>query len=132
MPSINKDLLALEKKFWTGDEAFYRENADASCLVAFAEMSGVMPNKDLAATAKDGNRWKKLDIEEKGMVQPSDDVAILTYQANAVRENGDAYAAIVSTGYVKRNDGWKMMFHSQTPMPNAKPDAKAAKQGKSA
>ena len=26
-----------------------------------------MSNKDIAATAKDGNRWKKLDIESKGL-----------------------------------------------------------------
>ena len=105
MKAIAKDLLALEKKFWTGDEKFYRENVDASCLIAFADMSGLMGNEDLAATAKDGNRWKKLDIVQKGFVQPSDGVSILTYEAKAVRENGDPYAAILSTGYVKRKDG---------------------------
>ena len=30
--------------------------------------------------------------------------------------NGEAYAALVSTGYVRRDDGWKMMFHQQTPL----------------
>ena len=70
MKAIKKDLLTLEKKFWTGDEKFYRENVDASCLIALADMSGVIGNKDLAATAKDGNRWKKLDIEEKGFCSP--------------------------------------------------------------
>ena len=29
---------------------------------------------------------------------------------------GEAYAALVSTGYVHRVNGWKMMFHSQTPL----------------
>ena len=29
MTAIEKDLLALEKKFWTGDEKFYREHVDA-------------------------------------------------------------------------------------------------------
>ena len=127
MKAIEKDLLVLEKKFWTGDEKFYRENVDASCLIAFAEMSGLMGNKDIAATAKDGNRWKKLDIEEKGFLQPSNDIAILTYEAKAVRGTGEPYAAIVSTGYVKRDNGWKMMFHAQTPLEDAKKKAEPTK-----
>ena len=127
MNALAKDLLALEKKFWTGDEKFYRENVDASCLIAFADMSGLMGNADLAATAKGGNRWKKLDMEQKGLVRPSDDIAILTYEAKAVRGTGEPYAAIVSTGYVKRDNGWKMMFHAQTPLPDKKAKAETSK-----
>ena len=116
MTEIEKDLLAIEKKFWTGDEAYYREHVDASCLVAFTEMSGLMSNQDLAATAKEGNRWKKLELDSKGLIRPTDDIAILTYEAKAERATGEPHHAIVSTGYVKRSDGWKMMFHSQTPL----------------
>ena len=117
MTATERDLLALEKKFWTGDTKFYRDNVDDTCLVAFgAEMAGVMSNKDVAATAKDGNRWKDLDIKLKGLIEPADDVAILSYEANATRSNGERYAALVSTGYAKRDDGWKMMFHQQTPL----------------
>ena len=116
MNAVEKDLLAIEKKFWTGDESYYRAHVDTSCLVAFAEMSGLMSNRDLAATAKDGNRWKKLELDSKGLVRPTDDIAILTYEAKAERATGKPHHAIVSTGYVKRSDGWKMMFHSQTPL----------------
>lgn len=116
MKAIEKDLLAIEEKFWSGDESFYHKHADSACLVAFEQMAGLMSNPDLAATVKDGNRWKKLDLEMKGLVRPCDEVAILTYEANAERANGEPHHALVSTGYVKREDGWKMMFHSQTPL----------------
>ena len=118
MTATEKDLLALEKQFWTGDKDFYRRNVDDSCLVAFGpEMAGVMSNKDIAATAKDGgNRWKNLDIQLKGLIEPSNDVAILSYEASATRDSGEPYAALVSTGYAKRDDGWKMVFHQQTPL----------------
>lgn len=33
-----------------------------------------------------------------------------------MKGNGEAYAALVSTGYVHRVNGWKMMFHSQAPL----------------
>ena len=96
MTATEKDLLALEKQFWTGDKEFYRRNVDDSCLVAFGpEMAGVMSNKDIAATAKDGgNRWKNLDIRLKGLIEPADDVAILSYEASATRDNGEPYAAL--------------------------------------
>jgi hypothetical protein len=111
------ELLVLERAFWTGDAAFFEENTDSECLVAFSpDMAGVMGNKDLADTAKDGNRWKALEIELKGTLQPSNDVAMLTYEARATRANGEAYAALVSTGYVRRGGNWRMMFHQQTPL----------------
>jgi hypothetical protein len=116
MTSVEQDLLALEKQFWTGDSAFYEQNVDESCLVAFnSDMAGVMSNSDLAATVKNGNRWKDIEIELRGLVKPSDDTAILSYQARATRDNSERYAALVSSGYAKRDGRWKLVFHQQTP-----------------
>ncbi|MEZ2332278.1 hypothetical protein AB6802_21370 [Mesorhizobium sp. RCC_202] len=111
-----QELLDLEKAFWTGDSAFYAANADVECLVAFPKMAQAMSNADLAKTATKPNKWRDLDIKMKGMVEPGSDIVMLTYEAHATREDGELYAALVSTGYVHRADGWKMMFHSQTPI----------------
>lgn len=117
MPSVEEQLLALEKKFWTGDSAFYEQNVDESCLIAFTrDMAGVMSNKDLAATVKSGNRWTNLEVDLKGLIRPSDDTAILSYEGHATRESGEDYAALVSSGYVKRDGRWKLVFHQQTPL----------------
>jgi hypothetical protein len=77
----------------------------------------------LAATVKDPDRWHSLSMDLKGMVEPGIDVVMLTYEAHATREGGEPYAALVSSGYVHRADGWKLMFHCQTPL--AADDAKA-------
>lgn len=114
-----KELLDLEKGFWTGDSAYYAANADTECLVAFPEMAKAMDNADLAKTATKPNRWRDLQIDLKGIIEPGSDIIMLTYEAHATRENGEPYAALVSTGYVHRVNGWKMMFHSQTPMETA-------------
>ncbi|MEO5755304.1 MAG: hypothetical protein ABIQ51_00460 [Mesorhizobium sp.] len=111
-----KELLELEEGFWTGDSAFYAANVDTDCLVAFPKMAQAMSNADLAETASKPNRWRDLKIDLKGMVEPGSDIVMLTYEAHATRENGEPYAALVSTGYVHRVNGWKMMFHSQTPL----------------
>jgi hypothetical protein len=111
-----EELLDLEKGFWTGDSAYYATNADVECLVAFPKMAQAMTNADLAKTATKPNKWRDVDIKVKGMVEPGSDIVMLTYEAHATREDGEPYAALVSTGYVHRADGWKMMFHSQTPI----------------
>jgi hypothetical protein len=116
MAAAPKDLIVLEKNFWTGDEAFYRANVDQSCLVAFTEMAGVMGNAEVAATVGAGSRWSDLEITEKGFLQPSGDVAIVSYEARAQRPDGRSYRALVSSGYVRRGSSWKMMFHAQTPL----------------
>ncbi|CDX38461.1 conserved hypothetical protein [Mesorhizobium sp. ORS 3359] len=114
-----QELLDIEKGFWTGDSDYYEANADVECLVAFPQMAKAMTNAELAATASKPNRWRDLDIKLKGMVEPGSDIVMLTYEARATRENGESYAALVSTGYVHRADGWKMMFHAQAPMDTA-------------
>ncbi|TIN18983.1 MAG: hypothetical protein E5Y59_04965, partial [Mesorhizobium sp.] len=85
-------------------------------LVAFPQMAQTMSNADLAETATDPNRWRDLDIDLKGIIEPGSDIVMLTYEAHATRENGEPYAALVSTGYVHRVNGWKMMFHAHTPL----------------
>lgn len=115
--TVNRDeLLELEREFWTGDQEFFAENADRECLVAFPEMAGVMSNAELAATATKPHRWRNLEMKVQGIVEPGSDIVMLTYEAKAIRDNGEPYQALVSTGYVHRLQGWKMMFHAQTPI----------------
>jgi hypothetical protein len=115
--SLQNDLLALEKQFWSGDAAFYRQNLDDECLTVFTEMAGVQTKEEVAGmVAKDSRRWQDLTIDEKGLVEPTRDVAILSYEARATRGNGERYKALVSSGYVRRNGAWKLAFHQQTPL----------------
>ena len=121
MKAIEKDLSSPRKEVLDRRRKILPGECRCPASIAFAEMSGLMGNKDIAATAKDGNRWKKLDIEEKGFLEPSNDIAILTYEAKAVRGNwralcGDRQHRLRET----RTNGWKMMFHSHTPLEDAK------------
>lgn len=119
MTTISKALLALEEKFWTGDADFFQRNLDDSCLIACARMTGVFSRGEVVRSVLNGNRWKDLELKLKGVIEPVAGVAILTYQARATRETGEAYAALVSTAYAKRDGGWKMTFHQQTPLEDA-------------
>jgi hypothetical protein len=113
--SLENDLFAIEDNFWHGGPEAYRRHADQRCLVAFSDMAGVMANEDIAKSAEKG-RWNDVSLKRKGMAQLSDSSAVITYECSAKRKNGQPYHALVSSGYAKRADGWKLAFHQQTPL----------------
>jgi len=113
--SLESDLLRIEDHFWTGGPEAYRRYADERCLVAFSEMAGVTSRDDIAKSAEKG-RWRDVSLISKGMTQLSDTSAVVTYECNAKRKDGQPYRALVSSGYVRRPEGWKLAFHQQTPL----------------
>jgi hypothetical protein len=119
------DPLALERGFWTGNAEFYRQNLDAVCVTAFTEMAGAFKKDEVAGMIKDSDRWRDLDIDVKAFLEPVPGLALLTYQVRATRKSGEPYAAVVSSGYVKRDGAWKMVLHHQTPLDAAKPGKSA-------
>lgn len=112
--ALQDDLLALERQFWTKGADFYRQALDRQCLVAFTEMAGVMSPDQIAGTVGDVVRWRDVEIDVEGLLQPEPTVAILTYRVQAMRD-GSSYRALVSSLYVQRDGAWKMAFHQQTP-----------------
>ncbi len=114
--SLRDTLLAKEQRLWSGGRSDYRRTLDDDCLIAFAEAAGVT-SRDVIADQADGDRWHDLEIEVEGLLQPTEDVVLMTYHATAVRADQEPYEARVSSGYVRRDGDWKMMFHQQTPLP---------------
>ena len=114
--ALKEQLFEIEEGFWTGDEDYFRAHLDDDCLFAFPQMAGSYSREEVAATAKDPLRWREVETGDKGFIHPIEDLAMLNYEARAVRGNGEPYHALVSTGYVQRGDDWKMAFHSQTPL----------------
>jgi hypothetical protein len=115
--AVKDDLLSIERQLWTGGAESYLSNLDASCLIAFAQMAGVMTREQVAESVQDGPRWRVQEMDFEGLVQPTDDIAMLTYRVSSSRGD-EQYRARISSGYVRRNGDWKMMFHQQTPLPD--------------
>lgn len=110
--ALQDELIVLERGFWTEGADYYRMHVDRSCLIAFAEMAGIYDADSIAKTVQ-GARWTDLRIEPVGFMRLADGAAILCYEASATRE-GEPYRALASSGYVRREDVWKMVFHQQT------------------
>jgi hypothetical protein len=111
--ALAEDLLAIEQQFWTGGPEVYRRHADERCLVAFAETAGVMSNEEIANSAEEG-RWMDVRLQPRGMALLFETAAVITYECTARRKDGERYRALVSSGYSKLPEGWKLAFHQQT------------------
>jgi hypothetical protein len=115
--SLENELQALERKFWTEGADFYRENLDEQCVVVFTEMAGVKTREEIASMIGAQPRYREVAIEPKAVHRLDRSTAIFAYQANARMADGTRYRALVSSLYVERVGGWKMAFHQQTPLP---------------
>lgn len=113
---LKDKLLALEDKLWRGGPDVFLEHLDDECLIAFTGMAGVMGREEIAGTVEEGGRWSDVRIDTRGLVRPTEDLAILTYEARAARNGSEVYNALVSSAYARRNGTWKMVFHQQTPL----------------
>jgi hypothetical protein len=111
--ALEQDLLAIEKRLWTGGPEDYRAATDDQCLVVFSSMAGVWTRDDIAKSAEKG-RWRDPVLTPKGFLQLSDSSVVVSYECMVARKDGRAHHAYVSSGYVKRADGWKLAFHQQT------------------
>ena len=114
--NVQDHLLDLDRKLWSGGPDDYRDILDDDCLVAFGKTAGVADREAVAGTVSDSQRWRDVELDVEGLLQPTDAVAILTYRASATSPKNEPYRALVSSGYVKRGADWKLMFHQQTPL----------------
>jgi len=116
---LQDELFAIEKGFWLSGQEHFAAHLDDRCLLAFpqaGEMHGIHAAADVAATATPDNRWRGLTMTDRYVLNPVDGFAIISYRAEVTRADGQPYAAIVSSAYVRRGDGWKLTFHQHSPI----------------
>jgi hypothetical protein len=114
--SLQDDLLAIDKGFWLEDEEFFLNHVDEKCALVFAQMQGVYPKADVAASAHDPKRWQDLKISSPFLLQPTEGVAFLSYTASVRRADGKPYKALIGSLYLRRDDGWKLAAHQHSPL----------------
>jgi hypothetical protein len=116
---LKDDLFELEQGFWTGGETYFLKHVDEKCLLVFPTMldfHGIHSREEVAATARQPNRWRDVQFSQRQFVQPAADVAILSYRVTARQADNAPYAALIGSVYASRGDGWKLTFHQHSPI----------------
>ena len=115
------DLAALEERGWQAlsaspEEAlaFYDRVLDDAVEML---LPGGMRLDDRATVlaAMGSPSWASYALEAPLVRQLTAGSALVTYGVVAQREGDPPYSALMSSLYVRRADGWKLVFHQQTP-----------------
>ncbi|MGY1660548.1 DUF4440 domain-containing protein [Geodermatophilus sp. SYSU D00705] len=118
---VDDDLAALEERGWqalsTSPEqalAFYDRVLDDAVEML---LPGGMRLDDRATVlaAMGGPPWSSYRLEGTVVRRLSPDSGLVTYGVVARREGVPPYSALISSVYVRRDGGWRLAFHQQTP-----------------
>lgn len=116
---LEQELFTIEQGFWLSGKEHFSTHLDDRCILVFpqaGQMHGVKTRDEVAATVTQANRWRDLKMSDRSLLQATDHAAILSYRADVTRTDGQPYAALVSSAYVRRRDGWKLAFHQHSPL----------------
>ena len=116
---LEQDLFDIEQGFWLSGKEHFSAHLDDRCVLAFpqtGEMHGVKTRDEVAATATQTNRWFDLNMSDRSLLQVTEQAALISYRADVTRADGQPYAALVSSAYVRRGNGWKLTFHQHSPL----------------
>lgn len=116
---LEQELFEIEQGFWISGKEHFSANLDDRCILVFpqaGELHGVKTRDEVAATATEANRWRDLTMSDRHLLQATEHAAIVSYRADVTRADGQRYAALVSSVYVRRANGWKLAFHQHSPL----------------
>ncbi len=119
---MERDLIELESRGWhalaTRPQAaadFYNEVLDNDVVMLLP--GGLrLHGRSAAVDAMSGQPWASFELSDVRCLKPSPDIGIVVYSATALREGSAEYRALISSTYVRRDSGWRLVFHQQTPM----------------
>jgi hypothetical protein len=114
------ELIALEREGWDAlssdgetARAFYDRVLDARPLMLLPG-GMVLDDRAVILQSMSGAPWSRYELAGERCLQLTPDSALVTYAAVAER-GGTEYSALISSLYVRREHGWKLAFHQQTP-----------------
>ena len=120
--TIDSAVLAIERRLWTNDAAFYEDNLTEDALLVFSETGVISRDNAVAAIREEnatGRRWADVEFSDI-RVLPLAGAIMVTYRAISRFDQKNAFdTALASSVYVNRAGRWKLAFHQQTPVPPA-------------
>jgi hypothetical protein len=117
---LAQQLLAVERRLWKNDADLYRDNLVEEALLVFPETGAIDRTFALDAIRIEnaaGSRWADVKFEDVHAVALVPEAAVLTYRVTArwAHETTEM-TALASSVYVRRNGGWKVALHQQSPI----------------
>jgi Domain of unknown function (DUF4440) len=118
--SLERTLLDMEEEGWKalsgGDpKAFYDDILTEDAVMILPPPAGML-SRAQALKSMEAAPWSRFDIRDPSVIELSDESALLTYEVTAQRSGAPEYVALMTSAYVKANEGWKLALHQHTPL----------------
>jgi hypothetical protein len=117
---LAQQLLEVERRLWKNDVDLYRDNLVEDALLVFPETGVIDRSFALDAIRIEnaaGSRWADVTFEDVRALPLVPDAAVLTYRVTARwAHESTELTALASSVYVRRNGGWKVALHQQSPV----------------
>src|SRR5687767_3339008 len=105
---LEQQLLAIERRLWTNDAAFYEQSLVEWALLVFPETGPIGRDVAVAAIRQENaeeRRWAEVRFEDIRTLPVSADAALLTYRVEARWEHEAALTHALATSLYVGRDG---------------------------
>lgn len=106
----------IERGFWLGGEAHFRQMMAGDCVMVFPEPAGIMTGENIIKSLESAPRWTSVEMSMTVLRRTGDNVAVLAYRAEASREGAEPYRTFCSSTYLKSEHNWRLVQHQHTPV----------------
>ncbi len=118
IPAEAREIVQLEHDAWqalcTRDGAdYYREMLAPDAWMVFP--FGVLERAEAVVSIAAAEPWERFNIQDTHVAYREQGSAVISYHATAKRAGENEYRAWMTSVYVRGNDGWKMLYHQQSP-----------------
>lgn len=101
-----------EREFWLSGVAEVARKLDGACLMVLGP-GRVLDRAGAVAALQSAPRWQELTIADRAAIE-TDEVVVLAYHATARRAGADAYRALCTTTWIRRQADWRILQHQRT------------------
>jgi hypothetical protein len=109
------DLWTIEHRLWLDGAEAYGELLAPRCVMAFGPM-GILEDRAIVESLRGVPRWTTVEMAGQVLAQPTPDIAVLAYRAQARRDGAEPYAALCTSTYLRIGGRWRIAQHQQTPL----------------
>ena len=113
-----RELFEFERDLWAraNDPAYYADRLTDDAVLVFPAPFGLLDRAQTLEAVSGSGGWREFDLQDYRVVELSEHSAAAAYRADAVRADGSSYSAYCSSTYVRRDAGWQLALHQQTPI----------------
>jgi hypothetical protein len=106
-------------QFWPVEEALWLQGSETYgavlhtfCLMAFSKVG--LLSADAVLEAVRGQRWRLVAASDAVLNRINNEVIVLGYRAEALRDGSPPYRCVCTSTYVWAGEAWRLVQHQQS------------------